>query len=94
MYSTHNKGKSVVTERVIKTLKVKMYKEVTANDSKSYIGHMNKLVDECNNTDHRSVHKIPIDADYSVWLKNLRQILKDLNSKLVTESGLLRRRIF
>ena len=36
MYSTHNEGKSVIAERFIKTLKVKIYKRMTANDSKSY----------------------------------------------------------
>ena len=34
MYSTHNKGKSVIAERIIKTFKAKIYKEMTANDSK------------------------------------------------------------
>ena len=32
MYSTHNEDKSVVAERLIKTLKDKIYKKVTAND--------------------------------------------------------------
>ena len=35
MYSTRNKGKSVIAERSIKTLKAKIYKKMTANDSKS-----------------------------------------------------------
>ena len=30
MYSTHNKGKSVVTEKFIRTLKNKIYKYMTA----------------------------------------------------------------
>ena len=34
IYSTKNKGKSVAPERFIKTLKAKIYKEMTANDSK------------------------------------------------------------
>ena len=33
MYSTHNEGKSVIAERFIKTLKSKIYKRMTANDS-------------------------------------------------------------
>ena len=37
MYSTHNKGESVIAERFINTLKAKIYKKMTANDSKSYI---------------------------------------------------------
>ena len=32
-----------------------------ANDSKSYLGYLNKLVDQCNN----SIGKKPIHADYS-----------------------------
>ena len=37
MYFTPNKGKSVITESFIKTLKAKTYKKMTANDSKSYL---------------------------------------------------------
>ena len=35
IYSTHNEGKSVIAERFIKHLKFKIYKKITANDSKS-----------------------------------------------------------
>ena len=35
MYLTHNEGKSVVTERFIRSLKGKIYKKMTANNSKS-----------------------------------------------------------
>ena len=46
MYSTRNEGKSEVAERLIKTLKGKIYKKKSANDSSSYLGYMNKLVDK------------------------------------------------
>ena len=42
IYSTHNEGESVIAERFIKTLKAKVYKKVTDNDSKSYLPYMNK----------------------------------------------------
>ena len=45
MCSTHNEGKLVTAERLIKTLKVKIYKTMTANDSKSYLPYLNKSVD-------------------------------------------------
>ena len=45
MYSTHNEGKSAITERFIKALKTEIYKKMTANDSKSYLSYLNKLVD-------------------------------------------------
>ena len=50
IYLIHNESKSVVAERFIKTLIGKIYKKLTANDSKSYLGYLNKLVDEYNNT--------------------------------------------
>ena len=65
MYSTHNEGKSVITERFIKTLKAKIYKKATANDSKSYLSYLNKLIDQYNNTYHHSINKKPINAGYS-----------------------------
>ena len=43
MYSTHNGGKSIVAERFIRTSEGKFYKNITANDSKSF-GCLNKLV--------------------------------------------------
>ena len=63
MYSTHNEGKSVVVERFVKTLKAKICKTITANNSKSYVGYLNKLVDQYNNTYHHSIGKKPINID-------------------------------
>ena len=34
MYLTQNEGKSLVTERLIKTLKGKIYNKITTNDKK------------------------------------------------------------
>ena len=65
MYWTHNEGKSVVADRFIRTLKGKTYNKKTAGDSKSYLGYLNKQVDQYNNTYDHSIDKKPIDADYS-----------------------------
>ena len=72
MYSTHNEDKSVITERFIKTLKVKIYKKITTNDSKSYLAYLNKLVDHCSNSFHHSINKKLINADYSAYKINDR----------------------
>ena len=48
IYSTYNEGNSVIAERFIKTLKPKIYKKMTANDSKSQLSYLNKLVDQYN----------------------------------------------
>ena len=65
MYSTHNEGTSVIAERFIKTLKAKIYKKMTANDSRSYLSYLKNLVDQYNNTYHHSIGKNPINAYYS-----------------------------
>ena len=54
MYLTYNEGKSVVLEKFIRTLTGKIYKKITVNDSKTYLGHLN-LVDEYNNTHNCSI---------------------------------------
>ena len=46
MYSTNNYGKSVIAERFTKTLKTKIFLKMSANDSKSYLLYLNKLVDQ------------------------------------------------
>ena len=38
---------------------------MTANDSKSYLPYLNKLVDQQNNIYHHSINKYPVHADYS-----------------------------
>ena len=37
MYSTHNEGKSVAAERLIRALKNKMFKQMTAISKKVYL---------------------------------------------------------
>ena len=46
MYSINNEGKAVIVERFIRTLKCKIYTKMTANNSKSYTGYLNKSLDE------------------------------------------------
>ena len=40
MYSTHNKGKSVVAVRFIRTLKSKIYKYMTSASKNAYIDNL------------------------------------------------------
>ena len=56
---------SVIPERFAKTLRAKIYKKMTANDRKSYLSYMNKLLGQYNNTYHNSIDITPINADYS-----------------------------
>ena len=38
---------------------------MTANDRKSYLPYLNKLVDQYNNTYHHSINKKPINVHFS-----------------------------
>ena len=50
MFSDHNEGNSVVAERFIRTLKSKIFKNITTDGIKFCSRFLNKLVGECNNT--------------------------------------------
>ena len=62
---------------------------MTANDSKSYLSDLNKLVDQCNDTYHHSINKKPINADYSALTENIESNPKDPKFKEIIESKLL-----
>ena len=55
MYSTHNEGKSVVIGRIIRTLKNKIYKHMTAISKNVYFDVLNDIVDEYNNLYHQTI---------------------------------------
>ena len=57
MYSTYNKGKSVVAERFIRNLKNK-----TAISKNVYFDVLDDIVNEYNNTVHRIMKMKPIDV--------------------------------
>ena len=53
MYSTHNEGKFVAAERFIRTIKNKIYKHMTVSKN-AYINKLHDIVNEYNNTKHRT----------------------------------------
>ena len=42
-----------------------------ANDKKSYLSYLNKLVDQYNNTHYNSIGKKPVDGDYSAFTEEI-----------------------
>ena len=44
---------------------------MTANDSKSYLPYLNKIVDQYNNIYHHFINKKPINADYSALTEKI-----------------------
>ena len=76
IYPTHNGGRSVTAERFMKALKAKIYKQMTANDSKPYLSYLNKLVDQYSNTFHHSINKKRINAYYPALNEKIETNLK------------------
>ena len=77
---------SVIAERFTKTLKSIIYKTMTANDSKSYLPYLNKLVDQYSSTYHHSIGNKLLMLITLLWLKKLKRTVKFLNLKSVGES--------
>ena len=61
MYSTYNKGKSVVAERFITTLKNKIFKHMAAVSKNVYFYVLDDIVNKYNNAVHRTIKIKPID---------------------------------
>ena len=55
MSSTHNSDKSVLAERFIRTIKNKIYKCMTSISKNVYIDKLDDIVNEYNNTYHRTI---------------------------------------
>ena len=62
MYSTFNEGKSVVAERFIRTLKNKIFKHMKAIPKNVYLDVLDDIVNQYNNTIHRTIKMKPIDV--------------------------------
>ena len=62
MYSTQNEGKFVVAEIFIRTLKNKIYKWMTLISKNVYIDKLDDIVNEYNNTYHRTTKMKPVDV--------------------------------
>ena len=62
MYSTYNEGKSVVSKRLIRTLKNKIFKHMTAISKNVYFDALDDIVTKYNNTVHKTIKMKPIDV--------------------------------
>ena len=55
LYSTENEETSCVIERFNRTIKEKMFKYLSANNTRKYVDVLYLLVDQYNNTNHSSI---------------------------------------
>ena len=86
LYSTENEEKSSVVERWIRTIKKKMWKYFTDNNTYTYMDILPDLVIDYNNTVHSSIKMTPIEAskkknELTVWRNLYPDRLKIHNIK-------------
>ena len=72
LYATENEEKSSIAERWIRTMKEKMFKYFTDNNTNKYIDVLPDLVEDYNNTVHSSTKFTPVEAskeenELEVW---------------------------
>ena len=76
----HNERKSVVAERFIRTLKNKIYKYMTAISKNVYIDKLDDIVNEYNNTYHRTIKMKPVDVKNNTYI-DFKKEVNDKNPK-------------
>ena len=81
MYSTFHEGKSVVAERFIRTLKIKLYKHMAATGKNVYYDVLDDAVNEHNNTKHNTIKMKPKDVKIKMAIK--KYILMNIIKKIV-----------
>ena len=77
MYSTYNEVKSVVAERLARTLKNEIYKYMTSISRNVYVDQLDEIVNEYNNTYHRTIKLKPVDVKDDTYIN----IGKEINDK-------------
>ena len=74
MHSTHNKEKSVVAERFIKTLKNKIYKYVNSISKNVYIDQLDDIVNKYNNANHKTIKMKPANLKSTTYFNSSKEI--------------------
>ena len=80
MYSIHKERKSVVAERFIRTLKTKNYKYMTSVSKNVYIDKLDDMVNEYNNTYHRTIKMKPVDVKDNTYIDSMELHSTELHS--------------
>ena len=84
IYSIQNKGKSVVAETFIRTLKINIDKSMTSISRNVYINKLDDIVNKYNNIYHRTIKMKPVDVNPSIYIDFNKQNDKEfVNMKLV-----------
>ena len=68
MYSTDNVGKSVVTERFIRTLKNNLYKYITSTSKNMHIDKLDDIVNKYNSICYRTIKTKAFDVKLGTYI--------------------------
>ena len=82
MYSAYNEGKSVVAERVIGTLKNKIFKHMTAFSKNIYFDALDDIANKYNNTVHKTIKMKPIDIADDFYVESNKNAFNKDSMKL------------
>ena len=82
---TYYETKANYAERVIKTIKLKMFKYFTANETYRWIDELKNITYAYNSSNHRSIKMSPAEAlvadNYVLWQNQYREIQKPKKPK-------------
>ena len=80
-YSTYNEGKAVVVERFNRTLKTRMWKYMSANNTYRYIDVLDELLRKYNSSYHRSIRSDKRNES-AVWNHLYGDVVAPIKPKL------------
>ena len=72
MSSKHNQEKSVVAERFIRTLNIKVYKYMTLVSKNVYTDKKDDIANEYNNTYHWTIKMRPVDVKDNTYIDSMK----------------------
>jgi len=76
-YSTYSNLKASVCERFNRTLKEKMWKQFTINGNYKWLDILQELVNNYNNTKHRTINMTPIEASKKINEEKLKPLFQE-----------------
>ena len=86
MYSTFNEGKAVVFERFNSTLKNKIYKYFTANNTYKYADLLPDSINEYNNHKHSTIKMTPTEPSMKYNEKVIQNDVYSIHDKAIYKS--------
>ena len=74
MHSTHDEGKLVVAERLIRTLTEKIYKYMTSVSKNVYIDKLDDIINKYDNTYQITIKIKPVDVKSNTYINSTKEI--------------------